>query len=60
MNRTFSRREFIQTASIATVAAASLPSALAQTAKPLRWRLSACAHIHTPGFINLLKKRQRT
>jgi predicted dehydrogenase len=57
MNGTFSRREFIHTASIAAVAAASLPPALAQTAKTVTLAFVGVAHIHTPGFIDLLKKR---
>jgi predicted dehydrogenase len=45
-------------ASLATVAAASLPSALAQSGKKVILAFVGTAHIHTPGFIDLLKKRE--
>jgi predicted dehydrogenase len=57
MNSTSSRREFIRTASIATLAAASLSSALAQTDKKVTLAFVGVAHIHTPSFMDLLKKR---
>lgn len=57
MDSIVSRREFLRTAGVATVAAASLPSALAQGDKKITVALVGGAHIHTPGFIDLVKKR---
>ena len=57
MNSNLTRREFIRRASVATVAAASLPSALAAD-KTVTMALVGCAHIHTPGFVTLLKGRK--
>src|ERR1035441_8277140 len=57
MNSTPTRRQFIRTASVATLAAASLPSALAQTDKKVTLAFVGVAHIHTPSFMDLLKKR---
>jgi len=51
------RREFIQTAGIATLATASLPPALAQTGKKIPVAFVGVAHIHTPGYRDLVKKR---
>jgi predicted dehydrogenase len=56
MNPDLTRRDFIRSASVATLAAASLPSALAAN-KTITLAFVGCAHIHTPGFINLLKRR---
>src|ERR1022692_3990995 len=58
MNPTPTRREFLRTASIATLAAASLPSALAQPDKKVTLAFVGVAHIHTPSFMDLLKKRE--
>src|SRR5437762_1441447 len=58
MNANFTRREFLRTAGAATLASASLPSALAQTEKKVTLALVGVAHIHTPGFIDLLKTRK--
>jgi predicted dehydrogenase len=55
MNTNFTRRQFIRTASLAAVAAATIPSVLAQ--KQTVVALVGVAHIHTPGFVNLLKTR---
>src|SRR5436305_1047140 len=57
MNATLTRREFVRSAGVATVAAAALPSALAQE-KKIVVALVGGAHIHTPGFIDLVKKRK--
>src|SRR2546427_6247401 len=57
MNPDLTRRDFIHSASVATLAAASLPSALAANTT-ITLALVGCAHIHTPGYVNLLKKRQ--
>jgi hypothetical protein len=51
MNLDMTRRDFIRNASVATLAAASLPSALAAN-KPITLAFVGCAHIHTPGFVN--------
>ena len=54
------RRDFIKTAGLAASAAtlAGATSVLAQAAaKPVTLAFVGCAHIHTPGFINLLKSR---
>lgn len=52
------RREFVQNASVVALAAATLPSALAQTQKKLAVAFVGVAHIHTPGYIDLVKKRE--
>src|SRR5437016_10444834 len=57
MNLHMTRREFVRNASFAALAAGGLPSALA-AGKTITMGLVGCAHIHTPGYINLLKKRQ--
>src|SRR5438128_7569070 len=56
MNLDLTRRDFIRSAGAATLVA-SLPSALAAN-KTITMALVGCAHIHTPGYVNLLKKRQ--
>ncbi len=55
MNPALSRCEFIR---LSTAAAddALLPSALGQN-KMITLALVGCAHIHTPGFVSLLKTR---
>ena len=58
MTPTSTRREFLRTATVATLAAASLPSALAQTDKKVTLAFVGVAHIHTPSFMDLLKKRE--
>src|SRR5437867_3041195 len=57
MNTGFTRRRFLRTAATASLATASLPSALAQSDKKVTLALVGVAHIHTPGFISLLKTR---
>lgn len=57
MTTTSTRREFLRTASVATLAAASLPAALAQSDKKVTLAFVGIAHIHTPSFMDLLKKR---
>ena len=51
------RREFIRTAGAVTFAAATLPSALAQTERKLTLAFVGVAHIHAPNYLDLLKKR---
>ena len=57
MNTDLNRRDFIRSATVAALAAASLPTAVA-AGKTITLAFVGCAHIHTPGFVNLLKKRQ--
>jgi len=56
MNPKLSRRGFIQTTGAAALAAATLP-AWAQSASKTNAALVGTAHIHTGGYIDLLKKR---
>jgi len=58
MSRELSRRDFVRTASIASLAAAALPSAWAQAEKRITIAFVGVAHIHTPGFVDLVKGRQ--
>ena len=58
MNSTLTRREFLYNASAATIAAAGLPSALAQSDQQVTLAIVGLAHIHTPSFLDLLKKRK--
>jgi predicted dehydrogenase len=56
MNSTLSRRQFIQTASAAAIAA-TVPSAFAQSDKKINVAFIGVAHIHAPNYLDLLKKR---
>jgi predicted dehydrogenase len=59
MKSKLNRREFLQTASVAALAASALPSAIAADAgKTITIAFVGCAHIHTPSFIQLLKARK--
>ena len=58
MKSKFNRRDFIRTTGAAALAGAALPSSLAQTEKKVTLALAGVAHIHTPGFIDLLKTRE--
>jgi predicted dehydrogenase len=58
MNSNLNRREFLRTAGGATLAAATLPSAIAQADKKVVMAFVGVAHIHTPGYVDLLKKRE--
>ncbi len=58
MPSTFTRRDFLRTAGAATLAAASLPSAVAQADKQITVAFVGIAHIHTPGYLDLLRKRK--
>ncbi len=53
------RRDFLKTASLAASAAALAPALSfgQDAAKPVTLAFVGCAHIHTPGFVDLLKKR---
>ena len=55
MNLDLTRRDFIRSAGAATLVA-SLPSASAAN-QTITMAFVGCAHIHTPGYVNLLKKR---
>ena len=58
MNNKLTRREFLCSTSAATLATTALPSAFAQSEKPVTLALIGVAHIHTPSFIDLLKGRK--
>ena len=57
MNPNLTRREFLKTTGTAAVAAGALPAAWAQGSGKITMALVGGAHIHTPGFIDLVKKR---
>jgi predicted dehydrogenase len=57
MHSHLTRRQFIRNTGLATIAASALPSALAQSGKKVTLAFVGTAHIHTPGFIDLLRKR---
>jgi predicted dehydrogenase len=57
MNPNLTRREFLRTAGAATIAAASLSPALAQSDKKITLALVGAAHIHVPGFRKDMEKR---
>ncbi|HXU77929.1 MAG TPA: Gfo/Idh/MocA family oxidoreductase, partial [Methylomirabilota bacterium] len=52
------RRQFLQRTAVASLAAAALPRVLAQGDRKIVLALVGVAHIHTPGFVNLLKGRK--
>jgi predicted dehydrogenase len=58
MKQTIARRDFIKTATAATIASLAVPSILAEEEKKITMAVVGCAHIHTPGFVNLIKSRQ--
>ena len=62
MNQHITRRDFVKSLTAAATAAAVLPTsplASAQGAgEPIVLGWAGCAHIHTPGFINLLNGRK--
>jgi len=54
------RRRFIHDAGLLSAAVAALPTTASQAADPdalIQMAFIGCAHIHTPSFVNLLKKR---
>ena len=57
MNTNLTRRDFLKTTATAAVAAGALHPAWAQGDKKITVALVGAAHIHTPGFIDLVKKR---
>lgn len=55
---TIDRRAFLKTATTATALLAATPaSVLAADDRKVTLAFAGCAHIHTPGFVNLLKGR---
>jgi len=60
MNPTLDRRSFLKTTTTAaaTLALAGAPSRVLAADEKITLALVGCAHIHTPGFVNLLKGRQ--
>ncbi len=58
MSVNFNRRDFLQTTGILLGAAAAAPSLFAADGKQVTLAFVGCAHIHTPGFVDLLKKRE--
>ena len=56
-NPNLTRREFLKTAGAAAVTAGTLTPGWGQSEKGLTLALVGGAHIHTPGFIDLLKSR---
>jgi predicted dehydrogenase len=56
MNSNHTRREFIKRAGAATLAAAALP-VWAQDGKKITVAFVGVAHIHSPSYLNLVKKR---
>jgi predicted dehydrogenase len=57
MNTNLSRRDFVKTASVAALAGAAIPSALAAE-QSVTMAFVGCAHIHTPSFVQLLRTRK--
>jgi len=58
MNSPTSRRTFLKTTAATGLALAAAPARLAAAeADKATFALVGCAHIHTPGFVNLLKGR---
>jgi predicted dehydrogenase len=58
MNSNLSRREFVRDLTVAAAGAASLATVAAEPGKKITTALVGTAHIHTPGFIDLIKSRQ--
>lgn len=58
MTNDLTRRQFLHSAGVATLAAASLSTSWAQDQGTITMAFVGVAHIHTPGFVNLLKGRK--
>src|SRR4051794_14388586 len=59
MNSQITRRDFLRSAGAATVAASTLSTGWsAESDKKVTLAFVGCAHIHTPNFVDLLKRRQ--
>jgi predicted dehydrogenase len=52
-----SRRTFVQQVGLAGAAFAAMPRAIAADASAVTLAFVGCAHIHTPGFVTLLNRR---
>lgn len=57
MNPNLTRRDFLKTTGATVVAASALPTTWAQSSGKITVALVGAAHIHTPGFVDLVKKR---
>lgn len=57
MNSSINRRDFLKTTGTAALAAGALQTGWAQGDKKINLALVGAAHIHTPGFIELVKTR---
>jgi predicted dehydrogenase len=57
MNSNLTRRDFLKTTGATVAAAGLMPSAWAQGDKKITVALVGAAHIHTPGFVDLVKTR---
>lgn len=57
MNSSWNRRQFLHTTGAAALATAAVPAVLGQSQQPIVVALVGGAHIHTPGFVDLAKKR---
>lgn len=57
MSLNLTRRDFIRTTGLAAAAATALPTSWAQNQPKITIALVGGAHIHTPGFIDLVKTR---
>ncbi len=57
MNSNLSRRAFLKTTGAVALATGTLPATWAQTGGKITVALVGGAHIHTPGFVDLVKKR---
>lgn len=57
MNDTLNRRTFLKTSTVAGLALAAHPARVLAAEDKVELALVGCAHIHTPGFVNLLKNR---
>jgi predicted dehydrogenase len=53
------RRQFLRTTAAATLATGLAPSGFAQSDTKLTVALVGAAHIHAPGFVDLLKKQRK-
>ena len=58
MNSNFTRRAFLKTTGAALAAAGALETVWAQSDKTITVALVGAAHIHTPGFVDLVKTRK--
>lgn len=52
------RRQFLRTTATTALVTSAFPSVLAQGRAQVTMAFVGCAHIHTPSFVDLLKKRE--